>query len=306
MLAADQDRPAPLDDDAAQLLSAASTKDAAGENFPVASLLLPAAARPVVLAFYRLARTADDIADSPSLDRRVKLGALDATDAALRGDPPGPLAGIAAVRAASAAREALLAAGVPVEHARQLLQAFRKDAMGATYRDWGDLLLYCSYSAAPVGRFLLDLHREDRAARAFADPLCNAHQILNHVQDCGADYRRLRRVYLPRRWLDEAGATVDMLAGDRLTAPLRAVLDRVLAGAERLLAAAAPLPDALCNRGLRIQSRATLAMGWRLLAALRGRDPLAGRVALARVVKAGCVAGAAIRGWRAPAASRHG
>ena len=303
MHADDQDLPS--DADLAPLLQLASTKNAAGENFPVASLLLPRGTRCVVMAYYRFARAADDIADSPSLDPRVKLMALDAADAALCAQPTQRLDQAEVVRAATSVRAEMQGAGLAVDHARHLLQAFRKDATGARYRSWGDLLLYCTYSAAPVGRFLLELHGEDRGARAYSDPLCNAHQILNHVQDCRSDFERLRRVYLPQRWLAEAGATSDMLRQDRLTIPLKTVLDRVLAGAEQLLAAAAPLPDALRNRGLRIQSRATLAVGWRLLAELRRSDPLTRRIALSGAAKAHCAAMAMIRGWRAPALPRN-
>ena len=57
---------------------------------------------------------------------------------------------------------------------------------------------YCRYSAAPVGRQLLDLHGEGRARWPPSDALCSALQVLNHLQDCGADYRALDRVYLPR------------------------------------------------------------------------------------------------------------
>ena len=48
------------------------------ENFPVASLLCPPALRPAVVAIYRFARTADDIADegdAPAADRLADLAA---------------------------------------------------------------------------------------------------------------------------------------------------------------------------------------------------------------------------------------
>ena len=49
----------------------------------------------------------------------------------------------------------------------------------------------------PVGRFVLDLHGEDRSVWAYSDPLCSALQVINHLQDCAKDYRELDRVYLP-------------------------------------------------------------------------------------------------------------
>src|SRR5260370_489973 len=80
------------------------------------------------------------------------------------------------------------------------------------YRDWDDLMRYCRCSAAPVGRQLLDLHGESRNTWPASDALCAALQVLNHLQDCAADYRVLDRVYLPIADLEAAGCTVDALA----------------------------------------------------------------------------------------------
>ena len=58
---------------------------------------------------------------------------------------------------------------------------------------------YCALSAAPVGRFVLDVHEEDPTIWPASDALCSALQVINHLQDCAQDYRRLDRVYLPLR-----------------------------------------------------------------------------------------------------------
>ena len=79
------------------------------------------------------------------------------------------------------------------------------DVTKLRYRDWDDLMNYCTYSAMPVGRFVLDVHGEDRATWPANDALCAALQIINHLQDCQADYRNLDRVYVP----------LDALRGDR-------------------------------------------------------------------------------------------
>ena len=65
---------------------------------------------------------------------------------------------------------------------------------------------YCRYSASPVGRQLLDLHGESRDTWPASDALCSALQVLNHLQDCAADYHTLDRVYLPTEILRECGA----------------------------------------------------------------------------------------------------
>ena len=80
------------------------------------------------------------------------------------------------------------------------------DVTKLRYRDWDDLIGYCSYSAMPVGRFVLDVHGESRATWPANDALCAALQIINHLQDCGRDYRNLDRVYIPLDALAESGA----------------------------------------------------------------------------------------------------
>ena len=170
-----------------------SGKGAGDENFPVGSILIARRLRPHVMRYYAFARAADDIADSAELSPDDKLARLEAFDAALGGETP------VAEGCESAARLAaeLGGIGVPIEHARDLLRAFKQDAVKSRYDDWEDLLGYCRNSANPVGRFLLDLHGETSAGHAASDALCTALQIINHLQDCQADYRDLDRVYLP-------------------------------------------------------------------------------------------------------------
>lgn len=251
------------------------------ENFPVASRLIPAEHRPTILAFYAFARAADDIADRPGVEAAEGQRALADLDAILAGDPaPANAAPPQARAAATDLRDRLTARGVSVQHARHLLQAFQRDLRKNRTDSWSDLLAYCRYSAAPVGRFLLDLHGEDRSVWGPADALCAALQILNHLQDCQADYRRLDRVYIPANWLRDAGLTADALAAPRSDPALRGVFDLTLEGVDRLLAAAAPLPAAIRHRRLRLEAAVILSLAQALRRALARRDPLAARVRL--------------------------
>ncbi len=111
----------------------------ATENFPVASRLLSARLRPIVVAFYRMARLADDIADHPGLGTAEKVRRLDAIDAVLAGRAAAR-PGDPAEEAAHQVREVCAARGLPIEHARHLLQAFRSDALNRPCRAWSDLL----------------------------------------------------------------------------------------------------------------------------------------------------------------------
>lgn len=255
-------------------------KTARDENFPVGSWLLPAALRPSIAAFYRVARHADDIADDPALSADDKLARLNALDEALAAglelDEPG--------------------AG----HARALLQAFARDAVRDQCRDWAELLAYCRLSAAPVGRFLLDLHGESEAAHPASDALCAALQILNHVQDCAQDRRHLGRSYIPADWLAGEGLTPDALAAPAASPALRRVLNRTLDGVDQLLGHARALPGLIRSARLRAEAAVIVEIASRLSALLRRRDPLAGTVKLSPLAYGRCVATGVVRAaWRA-------
>ena len=64
------------------------------------------------------------------------------------------------------------------------IKAFRLDARKDRYANWSELMDYCALSAAPVGRFVLDVHGEDPSIWPASDALCSALQIINHLQDC--------------------------------------------------------------------------------------------------------------------------
>jgi farnesyl-diphosphate farnesyltransferase len=246
------------------------------ENFPVGSFLIRRGLRAHVHAFYRFARNADDIADNPALNADEKIGRLDRMSAILDGasgkDSP----------AASAMRESLLETGVTAQHCHDILHAFRLDAVKLRYRDWDDLMGYCRYSASPVGRQLLDLHGESPTIWPASDALCSALQVLNHLQDCADDHRRLDRVYLPLEDLGAEGAGAEALAA-RVSSPgLRRVLDRLLDRTAELVDQARGLPPLVAARGLRWESAVIVELAGRLLRRLRHGDPVAARVALSK------------------------
>jgi farnesyl-diphosphate farnesyltransferase len=252
-----------------------SGKGRSGENFPVGSWLIPAPLRPHVHAFYRFARMADDVADASDLVPEEKVRRLDRMAEVLDGAD-----GDADAPAAAAMARSLKMSGVASIHCHELLAAFRQDALKNRYDDWADLMAYCRLSAAPVGRYLLDLHGENRDTWPAADSLCAALQVLNHLQDCGDDYRQLDRVYLPADIMAAEGCSLSDLAGNRCVPPLRRVLDRVIDLTRPLVDQAGALPGGTANRGLRAESAVIVALAARLLDQLTRRDPLAERVKL--------------------------
>jgi len=270
-----------------------SGKGAGDENFPVGSFLLPKHLRPHVAVYYEFARAADDIADNPDLEPDKKVDRLDAFDKALLGVAGADDPALAKVHKL---RHSLLETGVRFEHARDLLSAFKQDAVKSRYDNWADLMNYCNLSAAPVGRYLLELHGEDHEAFAWSDPLCNALQVLNHLQDCADDYKTMNRVYLPGDWMAEEGITVEALEQAEASPQLRQVLNRCLKETGLLVADAWKLPGNLVNHRLAMESAVIVRIAAKLQKKLTNADPVKTRVELTKPEFAWCTARGIVAG----------
>lgn len=262
---------------AAEVSSGKTHRD---ENFPVASGLIARRHRGAILAFYRFVRTADDVADHPSLSEPDKLALLDRLEQGLLGASE-------AEPDATALRHALAERSLSPRHAQDLLTAFRLDVTKRRYRDWEDLIGYCSYSAMPVGRFVLDVHGESRDTWPANDALCAALQIINHLQDCGADYRKLDRVYVPLDALEREGLAVDALGRDEASPALLRCLRQLAERTAALLRDAEPLSVEVKNWRLGLEIAAIQRLAHTLVAMLRRRDPLRERVHLTKAGFAG-------------------
>ncbi len=240
-----------------------SGKDHKAENFPVGSRLIAARHRPAVMAYYRFARAADDIADAvaPQADR---LARLDAMAAALDGG-----AGPEVARALGAV---MAERGLDTANAGDLLTAFRRDVTQDRTPDWAALIDYCRWSAMPVGRFMLDVHSEAAALRPASDALCAALQIINHLQDCREDYRALGRIYLPGDALAAAGIDSGALAAPVPPAALASVIRAVAGRVEPLLGEASGFAAAIAAPGLAYEVAVIHALATDLVARLQ-RDP---------------------------------
>jgi squalene synthase HpnC len=255
------------------------------ENFPVASVLIAPANRPVVLAFYRVARMADDVADHEALSPREKLDQLAMIEAGLRGaDDRFP--------EASRLREVLARRGLSDSHILDLLEAFRRDAVKSRYADWAELMDYCRYSAAPVGRFMLDVHGEPRTTWPASDALCSALQIINHLQDCGEDYRRLDRVYVPLDALAGAGLGVESLGAGAASPALLGVIHAMAGRTAGLLEVSRDLAGSVRDLRIGLEVGVIQAIAEDLTGRLMRGDPLASRVSLGPIA----TLGAALRG----------
>jgi squalene synthase HpnC len=254
------------------------------ENFPVASWLCPPALRPPIVAIYRFARTADDLADEGQATPAERVAALDA----FRAD----LLAVAAGRAPSPRwpevfaplARAIAAHRLPLPLLGDLLDAFRQDALQTRYADRAQLLDYCRRSANPIGRLLLHLYGvADVRSLARSDAICTALQLANFWQDLGLDASR-DRLYVPAADAARHGVANEELLARRDSDRVRALVGELVAWARALMLTGAPLVHAIGGRagwelrlvvqgGLRVLERidrlggATLlrrpALGWR-------------------------------------------
>lgn len=249
------------------------------ENFPVGSLLVPPNLRADVHAYYRFARTADDIADSPDIEAREKLTQLDAMERVLTsGDAPQGMDTIHQ-RVSIELKSRFESLGLAPNLGSDLLIAFRLDAENRTYRTWAELIDYCRFSACPVGRFLLALHGEKEGHQE-SDALCTALQLLNHIQDAKDDWTSLNRLYVPTDWMEAESETTDSLSAAKSSPALRRIITRMLENTEKVVHRASDLPRTLHHRSLAAEAKVCTTLAIKLCQRLQQQDPIAKKVKL--------------------------
>jgi squalene synthase HpnC len=208
------------------------------ENFPVALRLLPRVVRDHLMAVYGFARLADDIGDEAVGDRLELLDWLEADLArAARGEATHPLL----VRLTPTLAQCRL----PLDPFQRLIEANRRDQFVSRYETMDELIEYCMLSAAPVGELVLGVFGVSTPARiALSNDVCNALQIIEHLQDVAEDLAS-DRVYLPQSDLRLYGCTEADLAARHAGPALRTVLRYEGGRARRLLNSARPLASQL-------------------------------------------------------------
>jgi hydroxysqualene synthase len=250
------------------------------ENFPVASHLIHPRFRAPILAFYEFVRVADDIADHATLAPARKLELLDRLEASLLGTSEADPEGVR-LRATLAER------ALTPRHAQDLLNAFRLDVTKLRYADWDELMHYCSLSAMPVGRYVLDVHGESRATWPASDAICAALQIINHIQDCQKDFRNLDRVYVPLDALAAAGTSVAALDAPQASPELLSCLHKLATRTAGLLREGHSLPDQIRDFRLSLEISVIRRLADSLVRTLMVRDPLRDKVHLKSIGFAG-------------------
>lgn len=229
------------------------------ENFPTASYLVPRDKRDALAAIYAFARFADDVADEPGVEGRLE--ALADWRQKLRD----AYAGQAEHPVFIALRDSAERFRLSQEHFDNLLRAFEQDVLVNRRQDFGSLLAYCTCSANPVGRLVLELfgHREPELL-ALSDEICTALQLTNFWQDVAIDLAR-DRIYLPLEDLRRFEYTLDDLRAERVDDRWRALLAFEIARTRAAFERGKPLPEKVAPQ-LRRQLRLTWLGGTTILA----------------------------------------
>jgi phytoene/squalene synthetase len=134
----------------------------------------------------------------------------------------------------------------------------------------------------PVGRFVLDVHGESRATWEASDALCAALQIINHLQDCGADYKCLDRIYIPLDVFARHGAEVEALGAAKASPALLSCVRDMAERTSALLADAKPFSGQIADLRLGLEVAVIHRLAATLRRTLTRRDPLSERVHLSK------------------------
>ncbi|MEO1997952.1 MAG: squalene synthase HpnC [Planctomycetaceae bacterium] len=213
------------------------------ENFPVATLLLPAALRQHFYNVYAFCRWADDLADETG-DRVRALQLL----AWWRSELASCFAGTPQHPIFVALAGTITEFDMPRAPFEDLISAFEQDQRVARYDTYAELLAYCRRSANPVGRLVLHLFRQSKPEdHACSDQICTGLQLANFWQDVSRDYD-IGRVYLPLEDRMHFGYSDADLAARRTNSEFVALMEFQVRRARGLLQAGLPLADRFPGR----------------------------------------------------------
>jgi squalene synthase HpnC len=225
--------------DAEAVRTDAMAARSAGENFPVALRILPAARRRHLMAIYGFARITDDIGDeAPPAERAALLDEIEADLRALR-------AGKARLPVIRALEPTICGLGVPEQLFIDIISANRQDQIVSRYETFDELVGYCRLSANPIGRMVLYVFGAFSERRAdLSDRVCTALQLAEHWQDVAEDYRA-GRIYLPGADLRRYGVAEADLAAPAAGPGLLELMTFETRRATELLDSGAPLVGTL-------------------------------------------------------------
>lgn len=122
---------------------------------------------------------------------------------------------------------------IPAHYALELIEGMAMDARGTRYQTFNDLALYCYRVAGTVGLMMSHVMglRDEQALKHAAD-LGIAMQLTNIARDITED-ASMSRIYLPLKWLEEAGVKPEEIAALKNRPKLALITKRLLQEAER-------------------------------------------------------------------------
>ncbi len=226
------------------------------ENFPVASILLPARLRPAVEIIYAFARSADDLADEGDAGVEERLAALAVYENGLDQIAAAQIPDTALFRELA---KVIADYQLPLQPFRDLLSAFKQDVITTRYANFNLLRDYCRRSANPVGTLMLHLYGAASAENLRdSNAICSALQLINFWQDVAIDIRKAR-IYLPLEDMQKFQVGEDHIAKQRIDQAWRNLMQFEISRARSMLISGASL-------ALRLPGR----IGWELRLVVQG------------------------------------
>lgn len=239
------------------------------ENFPVGSLLIPSNKRKYIYSIYSFARSADDIADSEIYSKEEKLKLLDGYDNELDNiELKRPVSVDNETRniftALSNTTDELK---IPIREFRDLLTAFRQDAVKQRYNDFDELLNYSAFSANPIGHLVLYVFGfdpvKDKECFEYSDKVCTALQLTNFWQDVSVDLK-IDRIYIPEKEMSEFNLNEKMLFDKTENDDFRKMMKHLTERTKLLLEEGRKITNYVSGR-LRYELKITIAGGMEIL-----------------------------------------
>jgi len=237
------------------------------ENFPVVSLLIPKEFRNDIAVIYWFARTADDYADEGNYSSSFRLEKLQAFEDRLKS----LLKASPSTELEAALRNTIITRKLNPEYFFNLLKAFKQDVLKTRYVDFEEVLDYCSNSANPVGRILLELFDvRNQEEFYFSDKICTALQLTNFIQDTSIDFRK-ERIYYPLNEMEKFGVDEKMFEMNEISHNLKKLIEFSVNRVQSLYDEGKSLLGFLSGR-FKYEIAWTIRGGEEILSKIRGSD----------------------------------
>ncbi|MEO8664719.1 MAG: squalene synthase HpnC [Ignavibacteria bacterium] len=239
------------------------------ENFPVGSLLIPSDKRKYIYSIYAFARHADDIADSDKYTEAEKFSLLNGFDTELDKIRNNDLKSLLPdnKNIFYALSNTIDELKIPEIEFRDLLIAFKQDAVRQRYETFDELIEYSSYSANPIGHLVLYTFgyspEKDRKIFEYSDTICTALQLANFWQDVSVDLK-IRRVYVPSKVMKDFEYDESMLYDKIENDNFRGAIEYLVKETKKYFIEGNEIIDLVKGR-LKLELKATIAGGMKIL-----------------------------------------